>query len=246
MILSKQNQYVKRLALLKDKKGRKDLGEYLAEGEKAVSEAVRLGLDIGVILAVPELYPLYKDSGYTVFETDKNVLSACSDEVTPQGVVASVKIPPSPDIKDALKGVSILLDGVKDPGNVGSIIRTCAALNVKNVILRDCADVYSPKCVRSSMCGIYHVCPVKVDCDPKDVFDGVNVIVCDMGGENVFDFVPPEKFCLVMGSESHGVSDFFKKRADHTLKLLMSEKAESLNVAVAGSLILYQLLKKPL
>lgn len=247
MILSRQNQFVKALAELKGKKGRRTRGEYLIEGEKAVSEAVRQRLDISVILAATEFYPKYENSGYAVYEADRSVIDCCSDEKTPQGVVAAVRMPEVLPFSAMTDGVCVLLDGVKDPGNVGAIIRTCAALNIGSVVLNECADVFSPKCVRSSMCGIYHVKFYSFDKERDyDSIKNHRVIVADMDGENVFDLDEPRDFCLVLGSESHGVSEYFKALAYKTVKLPMSEKMESLNVAVAGSLIAYQLLKNPL
>lgn len=247
MILSRQNQFVKALSDLKDKKGRKARGEYLIEGEKAVSEAVRLGLDIGVILATKDYYGKYSNSGYAVYEADNSVIERCCDEKTPQGVVASVRMPLIKPFCEMPQGVCVLLDGVKDPGNVGAIIRTMAALNVKNIALRECADVFSPKCVRSSMCGVYNVDFYSVDLSRDEKrLQSVYTVVADMAGESVFDTPPVKDFCLVLGSESHGVGEYFKKTAKRTVSLPMSDRMESLNVAVAGSLILYQLLKKPL
>ena len=230
---------------MKDKKARRERGEYLVEGEKAVSEAVRLGLPITCVLGTPELIAPYIGSGYNVVEADKSIVDHCSDSVTPQGVVASVKIPSL--TADKPRGVSVVLDGVKDPGNVGTVIRTCAALGIKSVYLVDCADAYSPKCVRSSMCGIFSVNVYDVPKGTEEgYFSGADVIVADMGGEDVFSARITGDFCLVVGSESHGVSDVFRRLAKRTLSVPMSANMESLNAAIACSVVLYAILKRPI
>ena len=245
MISSHQNNTVRRVASLKDKKFRKEHGEYLIEGEKVVKEAVRRRLDIGVILATPEFFRTFEDCGYPVFEISADVAAYCSDEKTAQGVLATVAMPRLKAEKP--KGVCVVMDGVKDPGNVGAIIRTCAALNVPTVYAFDCADAFSPKCVRSSMSGIFSVNVVTVTEEEKrELFSDASVIVADMNGDDLFDIEPIKDFCLVIGSESHGVSEFFRKKAKKTVSIPMSDNMESLNAAIAGSVILYQLLKKPL
>ena len=245
MILSRQNRIVKETVALKDKKARRGRGEYLIEGEKAVAEAVRCGLDISLILGEPSLVQGYAEKGYTVFETSREIADHCADSVTPQGVVAVIKARKKPIEKP--RGISVVLDGVKDPGNVGTVIRTCAALGVKDIYLVDCADAYSPKCVRSSMCGIFHVDISEISYEEADaLFDNCALYVADMGGENVFEVEKSEDFCLVIGSESHGVSEFFRSRAKKTLAIPMSENMESLNAAISCSIILYHLIKKPI
>lgn len=202
-------------------------------------------MPIGVILATPEYYGEFSKSGHVVLEVTESVLSACSDEKTPQGVVASVSYDtPRPEKPS---GVCLVLDGVKDPGNVGSLVRTCAALGIKSVYALDCADVYSPKCVRASMCGIYsvNVFPVSVP-EREEIFSGARIITADMGGENVFSADISGDFCLVIGSEAHGVSAFFRERAERSVSIPMRGEMESLNAAIAGSIILYELLKTPL
>ena len=245
MILSRQNKIVKSVAALKDKKARKERGEYLVEGEKAVDEAVRLSLPISVILGEKSLVEKYEGKGYAIEQASREIADYCADSVTPQGVVAAIGIPKKSLIKP--RGVSVVLDGVKDPGNVGTVIRTCAALGVKSLYLIGCADAYSPKCVRSSMCGIYHVDIFEIGYDEADgLFKDVELYIADMGGENVFGFEREGDFCLVTGSESHGVSEFFRSRAKKTLAIPMSGNMESLNAAISCSIILYQLLKKPI
>ena len=240
MIVSRQNNLIKRLKALSSKKERAISGTYLAEGENSVGDAVKLGARIVTLLTYPENAEKYLDKGFPVEIAPREIVDYCADSVTPQGVVAEVKIPSPPP---KVSGNCVLLDGVSDPGNVGTIIRTCAAVGVKDVLLVSCADAFSPKCVRSSMSGIFsvNIHDVTRERALKLVENKVK-IVADMAGENVFS-CEVDDFCLIIGSEAHGVSDYFTEKADKIVSLPMRREMESLNAGVSCSVILYTLLK---
>ena len=120
-----------------------------------VSEALSCKKQIEVLVGTVDGLARFSCSEIPKIEVSEDVLSYVSDAVTPQGVLAVLKEEykePKTPIKPC-----VLLDGVSDPGNVGTIIRTCAAVGIKDVFLVDCCDVYSPKVVRSSMSGIFFV-----------------------------------------------------------------------------------------
>ena len=130
-----------------------------------------------------------------------------------------------------------------DPGNVGTILRTCVAAGAEDVFLIDCADPYSPKAVRASMSGVFFA---KIRRKSREEtlrrLSGVPLIVAEMAGENVFSFLPPVvRFGLVIGNEANGVSERLKASAAHTVKIPMSEKSESLNAGVSLAIMLYEL-----
>ncbi len=240
MIQSRQNALIKHLRALSDKKERKTSCTYLIEGEVAVKEAFLSGAEIVAVLGTPELIAPYENKGFRVESADKDIVDHCADCVTPQGIVAEVKIP---TLSGVLGENVVLLDGVSDPGNAGTIIRTCAAVGIKDVIMVNAVDAYSPKCVRSTMSGIFSVNVYDVKADKAlEMVKDKNIVVADMAGERVFN-VSADNFCLVVGSEAHGVSDFFKKAANLTVSLPMKPCMESLNAGVSCSVILYQLLK---
>jgi TrmH family RNA methyltransferase len=125
---------------------------------------------------------------------------------------------------------------------MGTIIRTCAAVGVKDVYLIDTCDPYSPKTVRASMSGIFFVNLYFITREEvKTIMGEVPIIVADMNGESVFSFNPPEKYCLVIGNEANGVSETIKEMATHTVKIPMRETSESLNAGVSLAIALYEL-----
>ena len=248
MILSsKNNPLIKETAALKEKKGRKQTGLFLVEGVKMTRECARSALEIERIF-VAESYDGDKSflrgfENITVFVSD-DVLRFLSDEKTPQGVLCRVKIPTLPLV--APTDSCLFLDGVADPGNLGTIIRTANAAGYSAIYCTDeCADAYAPKCVRASMSGILFT---KVYRAPREeilsVLQDMPVIVADMDGENVFSFVPPEKFALVIGNEANGVSQSVQNVAAHTVKIPMSQSQESLNAAVSAGILMYMLKKQ--
>ena len=167
-----------------------------------------------------------------------------SDEKTPQGVLCRVKIP-SLTIAEPT-GTCLFLDGVADPGNVGTIIRTANAAGYDEIYLTDdCADAYAPKSVRASMSGIFFTKPYIA---PREeivaILQDTPIVIADMQGENVFDFNPPSKFALVIGNEANGVSLTLKNAAQCTVKIPMRKTQESLNAAVSAGILMYQLKKE--
>jgi TrmH family RNA methyltransferase len=240
IITSKSNPKIKEVASLKDKKFRKKSGRFVVEGYKMVSEALSNNKSVELLVGTSEGLARFLCYEIDKIEVSEDVLSYVSDAVTPQGVLAVLKeefAEPKTPIKPC-----VLLDGISDPGNMGTIIRTCAAVGVKDIYLVDCCDVFSPKTVRSSMSGIFFVNLINLKReDVASVMDDTPIIVADMGGENVFDFNPPDKYCLVIGNEANGVSEAVKSLATHTVKIPMAKTSESLNAGVSLAITLYEL-----
>lgn len=245
-ITSRQNPSVKRAASLKQKKYRDEYGEYIVEGEKMVAEAFACGCEVVCVFAVVgySFDKIAVPENKIVLVT-QSVFAAISDEKTPQGILAIVKIPTATQYGGVKKAV--ILDGLQDPGNVGAILRIAAACGVDCVFAVDSADPYSPKAVRASMSGIFRTKVVKLTAESAYLAaknSGLPIIIADMGGENVLQREGAERFCLVLGNEGNGISDFFKSRADEIVSVPMQNGIESLNVAVAAGVLLYSLLKQ--
>ena len=241
ILTSKNNPLVKETASLKDKKGRKELGLFLVEGFKMSLECQKSELEIERVF-VAESYrgELPACAEAPVYVSD-DVFRFLSDEKSPQGVLCRVRIPDTS--LRAPQGKCLLLDGVADPGNVGTILRTANAAGYNEVYLtQECADPFSPKCVRASMSGVFFTKIYRGDrTEILSVFGDIPVLVADMGGANVFNFTAPPCFALAIGNEANGVSEEVAARATHTVKIPMRDTQESLNAAISAGIIMYVL-----
>lgn len=241
IILSRQNPLVKELASLKEKKGRRRTGTFLVEGHKMVREAVASGMDV-VRLILREGYA-GETYGLPAVLLGQDAFAAVCDEKTPQGIAAEVAIP----LRSVQppQGRCLLLDGLQDPANVGAIIRTAVAAGYEDVYLAGCADPFSPKSVRASMSGVFFARIMQgTQEEILSAIAGMPVIAADMGGEDVFSYAAPEKFCLAVGSEGSGLSALVRSRADVTVRIPMDARTESLNAAVSAGILMYALRTK--
>lgn len=243
ILTSKNNPLIKETAALKDKKARKEQGMFLVEGRKMAVECQRSDFEIDRVF-VAESYagenPFAEEQ--TVRVSD-DVFRFLSDEKSPQGILCRIKIPTR--TLTAPKGKCLLLDGVADPGNVGTIIRTANAAGYEEIYLtEECADPYSPKSVRASMSGVFFTKIYRASrAEILSVLSEMPIIVADMGGENVFSFTAPKRFALAIGNEANGISDFVQEKATHTVKIPMQATQESLNAAISAGIIMYVLNK---
>ena len=241
MITSKQNQLIKLIRSLTDKKTRDETGLFTVEGVKSVKEAINSNLELYALIYTEK----HEKEFSNVYDVQTELVSPelmdyISTEVTPQGVLAVVKKPCTGFV--APTSSSVLLDGVSDPGNVGSIIRTAVAFGYNEIYLtQDSADPYSQKAVRASMSGIFKA---KVYITTREEVKeklGIPIIVADMNGEDVFNFKIKSSFCLVIGNEAHGVSDEILSLAKGVVKIPMQNGMESLNASVSAGILLYNL-----
>ncbi len=237
MITSKTNPLIKEISKLNsDRKYRYESGLYTVEGVKPVRECITAGCEIDKIICTEERFEEFPQAVTVSAEVFRHICT----EISPQGVLALVKIPEN-GLK-APQSSCLLLDRLQDPGNLGTIIRTANAAGYGEIYLINCVDAYSPKTVRASMSGIFHV---KIYSDTQEnilrALEGVPLICADMDGENVFDFTPPEKFCLCIGNEGSGINEEIMLRANKTIKIPMAETCESLNAGVSAGIAMYQL-----
>lgn len=183
-------------------------------------------------------------SGCEVLLVEKNVMDVLSEAKTPQGILCTVAMPSEPQ---ALSGSRfVALDGVQDPGNVGTILRTADAAGFDGALLgRGCADLYGAKTLRSTMGSIFRV-PVRRTDDLAGELEGMKrrgyaVVATELGGEDFYARCPHERCVLVIGSEGGGVSEAVRDVATHHLALPMRGGAESLNAAVAAGIMIYEM-----
>ena len=168
------------------------------------------------------------------------VFEKLSEEVSPQGILAVVEMPactPEPP-----RSLSLLLDGVSDPGNMGTVLRTANAAGYEDIYLRGCTDPFASKCVRASMGGLFRVrLHIGGDAELASALAGIPLICADMGGKNAFCFSPPERFCLVIGNEANGVTEQMRAACAHTVRVPMRPGCESLNAGVSAGILMYLL-----
>lgn len=251
-LTSVQNPQIQALRKLKDKQERLAAGCYLVEGGKMVQEALACAT-VRCILAEDDQAARYASllaaaeaAGAQIILCPRHVLESVCDTKTPQGIAATVALPESGEVRgDWL----VALDGVQDPGNVGTILRTADAAGFQGVLASGaCADAYGGKVLRATMGAIFRV-PVWQPMDfPGALTDlrdqGYAIVSTQLDGEEMFVHAPwPQRLVLVIGSEAEGVSSPVRALATHRLRLPMRGGAESLNAAVAAGILMYDVLR---
>lgn len=239
VITSRNNPLVRRVFSLREKKFRREAGEYVAEGIKSVREAAASGAHIRLLVRA-ERVPAQDIAADGELVVSDGVFEKLSEEVSPQGVLAVIEAPdctPAPP-----RSLALLLDGVSDPGNMGTVLRTANAAGYTDVYLRGCTDPFAPKSVRASMGGIFRVrLHIGGDEALRAALAGVPLVCADMGGENAFRFTPPARFCLVVGNEANGVTEEVRAACAHTVRVPMRPVCESLNAGVSAGILMYLL-----
>lgn len=251
-ITSLQNPQIKALRALKDKKAREEAGCFMAEGYKMTCEAAENArikcvlFESAALEKWSALLQSLESQGAQLYCVSEAVLKAVCEAKTPQGIAACVEFPK----KRALGGrLIVALDGVQDPGNVGTIIRTADAAGFEGVLLAPgCADVYSAKVLRATMGSIFRMAIEQTTDFPAALADlrqqGYEVISSELSGSPFYGRKKSEKAVLIIGNESAGVSDAASAQATQRLRLPMRGGAESLNAAVAAGIMMYELGKE--
>jgi TrmH family RNA methyltransferase len=253
LIDSPKNPKVKHVADIRDRKSRRG-GEFMVEGPHLVESALDAGAEIkqaffnGAQHKV--LLKRIARTGAEIFEVSGRVLSKLTGTETPQGILAIVSLKTSTfeDI-DVTKGPVVVLDGVQDPGNVGTIIRTADAAGASAVVvLQGTADAFSQKALRSSSGSIFNIKIVRAQ--RKTVSDelkklGLRILATTLDAEtSIFDANLSGPLALVFGNETKGVSLELRRAADLAVKIPVHGGAESLNVASSAAIALYEVMRK--
>ncbi len=243
-ITSLKNPKVTAWKALKDRKGRRESGCFLVEGRKMVEEALASAFDVETVL-VQEGMELPDGLTMPVYELPAHVLAAVCDTKTPQGIAAVVRMKE----QSALGKHIVVLDGVQDPGNVGTIIRTADAAGLDGVLLStQCADVFSPKVLRATMGSIFRMNLRTTDDLPGELTKlrekGYSILSSQLDGTPFYEREKvAERFALIIGNEGNGVSEQVQQTATHQVRLPMRGGAESLNAAIAAAIMMYELMR---
>ncbi len=225
---------------------REETGEFLCDSPKLLAEAVRWGAAVCAVLFTQETQlPAMDSAGVRMVQVSKSVMEAVSPMETPQGVVFSCRMESSQPPSRIGQGRYLLLEGVQDPGNVGTILRTADAFDVDGVfLLEGCADLYHPRTVRSAM-GVHFRrtvwrCPLeRAAALVKEA--GVPLYGAALGERTVDVRQADWKHAAVLiGSEGRGLSAAALAACDRTVKIPMSDRCESLNAAAAAAVLLWE------
>ncbi|MBR1747678.1 MAG: RNA methyltransferase [Clostridia bacterium] len=240
IITSSANDRVKSLRRLYcEKKERDNTGLYIAEGVTIVKDLPREDIE-GLFIKeskLEELSSMVKNTEY--FVVKDTVFDGIADTKTPSGVIAVVK--KRSDSTVDVGPTTVVLCGLSDCGNTGTIFRTACARGITTVFVVDGADPYAPKTVRAGMSAVSRLNIVQTDYD--DVFRRLNdydKIALDAGGDSIYDYQRKKKIAFFVGNEAHGVPDTVMDRCDRVLSLPMEkDSVESLNAAVAAGVAMY-------
>lgn len=245
-ITSTKNPRVVSLRALRDGKARQAAGCFLVEGAKLCAEAVR-DARVETVLAdetKAEQFAALLAACGDVLLAPAHVVAAVSSAKTPQGICAAVRMPPPLDLQEA-RGALLILDGVQDPGNVGTMLRTAEAAGFSGAMLSPaCADAFGPKAVQASMGAVLRL-PIWRGALAEAIGylqgRGMTVISAELGGAPYADVLAHVRLPmgLVVGSEGGGVSEAVSAMASARVSLPMRGRAESLNAAVAAGILMY-------
>ena len=242
-ITSRQNKLLQHVKKLQNSRSyRYQWGQFVADGTKLLGEAVRWygGLETvilqeGVTAEVPE--------GVRTVEIPAELMRAVSTMEAPQGALFVCRMTDPKPLE--LRGGCLILDGIQDPGNLGTILRTADALEVPVVLTEGCADPYGEKTVRASMGAVFRTPPVQApgaellrQCRERGIPLGATALsprARDIRQETL------SRWAVVIGSEGQGVSRLFLEGCDRELIIPMNPRCESLNAASAATIVLWQM-----
>lgn len=252
-----QNPLVKAAAELKQKKYRQQRGEFLAEGLRTAEEAVAFKAAQQIFYTVTEdertLKLLEQAASMQLKLTcvSEAVMKKIADTETPQGIIAVCRMQEQPLEQLLASGKLLLvLDRVGDPGNIGTMLRTADAAGVGGIILlKGTADIYAPKTVRSSMGSLFHVPVLSGVAEQEFIANskkaGYQLLVTALdGADNLYQADLKGRLAFVMGNEAGGVSASLLQQADKRVFIPMRGKAESLNVAMAAGIVMFEAMRR--
>ncbi len=234
----------KLLRSLHRKKKRDELGQFLVEGDKLVADALDKGASIKQIYATAEWLDDHPEVDATlIIEADKEELKKISQLTTAHRVVALIdKNQVADDFQWKKNTWYVALEGVRDPGNMGTIIRTADWFGIDTLLVTsDCVERYNAKVIQSTMGSIFNTKEVQVDLVSqvkKCVELGIPVYAASLTGENINGLNNPKPGLILFGNESKGLSDEIIPLVDYQILIPGRGGAESLNVAISAGIIL--------
>lgn len=254
-ITSKDNDFIKHVKKLKDKKYRDESNEYVVEGIKLVKEAIQENAKIKQIVICDECEDVIpKDLTYEIAKFEciyvpKTIFNLLTEVKNPQGIIAIVEKNNSNNEIDYSQDIIVALDDVQDPGNLGTILRTVDSIGLNHILVsKGTADAFNPKVVRSTMGAIFRVkiieCENLKETLSKIKNNGFEIIVTSLQTDNSIYDIEYNKKIIVIGNEANGVEEDIQNMADKKVKIPMLGKTESLNASVATGIMLYEYVRQ--
>ena len=246
IISSRQHPFVQLIRTLHGAKGRRENGLFLIEGRNAVAAALETGFALREILAAPdetELCDLATAQLVPIRRATPEIVSYAGETQSSASILALGEIPHPRAL--VLGEKTLVLDGISDPGNVGTLWRAADAAGADDVLNLGGADPFSPKVVRSAAGSLFHLPPISAEMSPDALISllktqKIPIVAAQAhGGQNCFDFEWPARAALVLGHETRGISPELGAAADFSVTIPRFGRAESLNVAMAGTVLLY-------
>jgi len=238
----------KTIQSLRYAKHRKLYNKFVIEGKRIVESALGFNANIGPIFCSDNFLKenktwiekhLKKDA--IIKKIDKKNLIKISNTKSPQGILTICDIPKQNPVKLTMDKW-IYLDKISDPGNMGTLIRSCAWFGIKNIALSpDCADPYNPKSIRAAM-GAHFVVTLHLNTNLCIFKKTHKIIAAELRGENASTYAFPNKCVLILGSEAHGISNQNLDCIEDFIFINKLGSGNSLNVSTAGSILIYLLM----
>ena len=254
IITSKDNETIKHIKKLKEKKYREEYGEFIVEGIKMIEEAISENAKIKSIIICDDCKTtgsipndlMYEIAKLNCIYVAEKIFNSITEVTNPQGIMAIIeKVENKENEIDFKQENFLILDNIQDPGNIGTILRTADSLNMKQIIIsKGTADIYNPKVVRSTMGAIFRIKVIESENLAKVIKEmkkhKISVYATDLKTDKSIYDVNYLKAAIVIGNEANGVSKEVLEEASDRIKIPMIGKTESLNAAVATSIILYE------
>ncbi len=259
VITSKDNELIKHIKKLKDKKERDLSNEYIIEGIKLIQEAIQENAKIKQIIicddcekteSIPKdlMYEIAKQE--CIYVTNK-IFETITEVMNPQGILAIIEKQSKEIQIDDKQDIILALDDIQDPGNLGTILRTADSIGLTQILVsKGTADCYNPKVVRSTMGAIFRVKIIECEDLVKTLKEikkhKFEIVVSSLQTDNSIYDINYHKKVIVIGNEANGVKKEIQDLADKKIKIPMLGKTESLNASVATGIILYEYVRQKL
>ena len=258
-ITSKDNELIKHIRKLKDKKYRDESNEYIVEGVKLVEEAVKENAKIKQIIVCEDTTRTYEIPTHIMLEIAKYECISVSDKIfniitqvtNPQGIMAIIEKNAQDAQIDYAQDIIVVLDDVQDPGNLGTILRTVDSIGLNQIIVsKGTADAFNSKVVRSTMGAIFRIKIIEVENLAQTIKEmrkhHFKLMVTSLQTENSIYDIDFYKKIIVIGNEANGVSKEIQDIADEKAKIPMLGRTESLNASVAAGVVMYEYVRQKL